>query len=257
MHSHAITSIAQAQHNIDALVHWDDKCWMPHSIISNIHNTMKAVQPLTLLNKHLHQERPRVQNIISQHLVKERAEAAISKFFRTRLTKWLADESQVEPAAAHIRQVLREACKQLPCYVVAAYLKTVGNAWCTASRFGESAKCPLGCGMAAGSKAQHLLNCPELKAVATKLLHNSWKGWPVQGGIESALCCSCHEFGIRANIVQVCWHDLALQAFNARRKGSTSSVLSLIKGRIRAICRSHPPAKALLRAAFRGEMIAA
>ena len=181
----------------------------------------------------------------------------MTKFLKVRLNKWLQDEDQVEPAAAHIRLVLKASCKQLPHFVVAAFLKTVGNAWCTASRFGESAKCPFGCKEPAGSKVAHLMGCPVLHATAAKLLHRTWKGWPKEGGVASSLCASCNDAGMNASIVQVCWHDLVLQAFNARRTGSNTSVLNLVKARIRAICRQHPPAKALLRAAFGGEIAAA
>lgn len=48
-----------------------------------------------------------------------------------------------------------------PVEVLSACLRSLCNAWCTASRFGNPpAHCPFGCGSARGDRQSHLLACP-------------------------------------------------------------------------------------------------
>ena len=136
VHGYALSAIQRAQRDVDALVYWDEAFWMRTSIISNIQHTINNIQPLQHLNTSIHQERPKVQSTITKHTITTTAQSSIDKFFVSRLGKHIEEENDARVAAERVIRLLKAASKQLPQFVLAVFLKSVGT-WCTAARFGD------------------------------------------------------------------------------------------------------------------------
>ena len=64
---------------------------------------------------------------------------------------------------------MRAACnKVLPMHIVAAFLKSLANAWITGWRIGSTSDhCPYGCGHTSGDNIRLLLCCPSLQAAVS------------------------------------------------------------------------------------------
>ena len=145
---------------------------------------------------------------------------------------------------------MRMQGKKLPSFAMAAYLKTVVNAWPTSARFGDHVPCPFCRDAAAGSKMEHLLTCPAVQAAAAGLL-KEWHDWPVQGGFKESLGLHLRPTAATVSVL-ILWHDIVLQSYLAYKHGVRHELPTVIKGRIRAIARHSSHAKGILLAAYRG-----
>ena len=96
----------------------------------------------------------------------------------------------------------------------------------------------------------HLLACPAIRDAAASLL-KEWHDWPLQGGVKEAFALQLQPTDPRV-AVQILWHDIILQSYLAYKHGARQELLSIMKGRVRAIARHSSVARGLLLAAYRG-----
>ena len=191
-----------------------------------------------------------MQRIVYRHLYDQRGEEIIGEKLAHRMSTWFDAESS-EGIATTLQQLLGAQGRLLPGFVMAAFIKTITNSWTTSARFGGSSPCPFGCGVPDGSNMRRVFACPSLHSAAATLLRG-WRGWPTEGGIREAFALTLPAGGAKASIT-IIWHDIVLQAFHARKHGSTAPLEESLKGRVKAICRHSPACKNMLRAAYRGE----
>ena len=111
------------------------------------------------------------KNVVKQIVYAARDDFAA--FLGRRLSWWLADAEsgavhfEVRPLALLVIEGMKVGCRRFPLHVMAAFLKSLANAWVTDWRIGAaSSPCPYACGDADGSRTRRLLICPALQAAA-------------------------------------------------------------------------------------------
>ena len=247
----AMHTIAEAElHDQEALLHWDKSYWFNHSIIRTIHNIYLEVDPFPILEPIQYHIKPKVQQCIAKHLLKQTSNASIRHFLVTRISKWLPVEIGLPEATARMLKFVALGFKHLPAFVVLAFVRSLANAHCTATRFGNKHICRFGCSHPNGDRLSHLLVCPSLLPVVVRYFPHGSSSWPLQSTLHNALLlqADCDDTTVLTTMV---WHDVIVQSHNALRNSSQASLSSLVKTRVRALCRQCPAIRAILIRQFR------
>ena len=158
----------------------------------------------------------------------------------------------MEEVAAVVQQRCQEASRVLPLHVVASYLRVVANAWLTTYRLsGCGRQCPF-CWNEV-DRFPHLLNCTVIQEAIVPFFHASFKGWPLKMCTPQVLCID--EVDNQEHHTRMIWHDVLYNVYNSKRHGRGNvNTASLIRARIRMLCRKHPYIKSLLVKQRRGTM---
>ena len=233
----------------DALVYYDKTYWANNTILANVSNAFKIVNPVPILQKHCHLERVRVKQVLANKLLETSWEDDVKGAITRRLRKWLSHEGADEACSRFVK-IMNAQAKIVPRFVLAAFLKTVTNAWSTKGRYGAKTPCMFGCGLEGGSRVEHVMECQILHECAGLYCKN-WQGWPTSGTFIDSMAINTPPESTRASIMLI-WHDIAHQIyFGMKHSGGTP--MAHTKTRIRAISRHHPRARALLLQCYRGE----
>ena len=190
-----------------------------------------------------------MQHIIVKHLLGTTRADDVHAALTRRLSKWHTHEN-AQAAASRVVQLMKAQAKHVPSFVLAAYLKTVTNAWATKARFGSRAPCPLGCGKDDGSRVEHIMECPGFHACA-KPYFKHWHGWPTAGTFLESLALHMGHDSTKAAAMMI-WHDVAHQVYFVL-KHCGGRPHTHVQARVRAIARHHKGAKDILVRCHRGQ----
>ena len=231
----------QALAHPDALLHFDRGWWLQHSVQAQVQEAADQVHPVRVLHPYRHLSPLPTQALLYKHLHSQAARTELIRAVATRIVRWVGPQ-EAEASACRAIQLLSSMKRIMPTFVCAAYLKTLMNAWPTPYRFGMAVDCPF-CGTEpAGAKIEHILACPAMRSAAAPfLLH--WLRWPLSGGCKEALGLDMLP-GTPEAYITFAWHDLIMQAFFAMHHGDRASLASLLRGRLRVLCRRSPILKA-------------
>ena len=132
----------------------------------------------------------------------------------------------------------------LPSHVVAAFLKSWGNAWVTSTRMGGAPKpCPF-CGQDDGDSIQHMVACPTFFAAAMPYMPAGYSQWPAQASTEQMLGVDSPSTATMA--VRMVWHDVLMHSSNTIRRHPLP-LQKVVVARVRALCRESNVLKRLLK----------
>ena len=147
--------------------------------------------------------------------------------------------------AGDIIRACTAGCKVLPCHVVAAYVKSLANAWVTSSRMGGTTKaCVFGCGCATGDGIKHLLTCPALFSAAAPYMPAGHDSWPSAPALRQMLLLD-NPTSTTA-IVRMIWHDVAMYSSNLLRR-RPADLQQVVTARVRALCRESSVLKCIMK----------
>lgn len=240
-HAAALQLIAEAQESDDALLHYSPNI-LGTSIVKSVEKAYYTVHNLATTSlDDFFASTPRKLNKFVADLYATNYPTSLHDFLQQRLRWWLrgqgADDDSVDYdlLVSTVVSTCRAAAKLLPLHVVAAYLKTVANAWITSSRLGGAPlPCFLKCEGAAHDSITHTLFCPCLRAAAQPYMPTGYAQWPMSNSLQEMLCVDGAPTAVRIN--RVIWIEVAMHCSNVLRRQSYD-IKGLVKARVRALCR--------------------